>query len=773
MREAIRVVATTVLLWMGSVAQGDEHAPRIVSGPTVTPAEAGCTVSFEVDRPCDATVRIVSAGGEVIRHLASGMVGFEKAAPPFEAKSLTQSVTWDGMDDAGKEVSAVGSNASVAVGMRAKFDKFILWEKNACPRSRSNNYYTTKNGDCYVNQSSGVHLDTLRLFNSEGKLVRQVWPPTLHRPKDVLQEFITSKWGATDWDGDAVPLKVCYNSWYVFGVRSGGMTLTSDGYLMSIFTGVGRGMYGLDQNDFPCVWHWNPPWFVRRQTYKTKPRLAAGLDGDVYVTDNYHHIVGRFRARDMSPLSSFTHNGKTKLDAPRFYIGEMGKAGDDAGHFNGPDDIAIDEAGDICVLDGERVKVYSKAGEFVREAGRNAFPARQPTPPAVKAAETTPRALCFPRFLQADSSGKLIIMNQGYGKAALESDMEGKTFEPVSLPWGHSPYHGYSGFDAEGNWYVAISARRQPQQIWKFTPDGKRAKFGDRDAITLGQDGDLFALSKGLCVAKSGDIYVVVQTDKWKMKPPGQTGGVRFGDLSARGEQACQTRVDVYGPDGALKKKGIVKSLGINDVALDRAGNIYVIEGTMWHGAQMGGTARGLAIYGKQHWPFPYLTPQQAALAPKTQANKRYSLLSRLVKFRPEGGILDDAGDAAQLWSYAGVSGVSPWNCDAECPASQICIDADERIWVPDSFMYCIKAIDRAGNEIIRVGKYGNEDCKGGGGDRRSPDLENVVIDPEIPLAYPKGIAVWRDFLFISDMYAHRVLRCRLEFADRKEVAVR
>jgi hypothetical protein len=248
------------------------------------------------------------------------------------------------------------------------------------------------------------------------------------------------------------------------------------------------------------------------------------------------------------------------------------------------------------------------------------------------------------------------------------------------------------------------------------------------------------------------------------------TGGVAFGDLSARGEAACQTRVDVYGPDGTPKKRGIVKSLGINDVALDREGNIYIIEGTMWHGAQMGQTAADIGRpAGKKHWPFAYLTPEQAALDPKTQANKRYSLLCRLVKFSPEGGILDDAGGKGQLWHYAGVSGVSPWNCDTECPAAQIHIDPDERIWVPDSFLYCIKAVDKAGNEMIRIGKYGNEDCRGGGGDKRHPELKNVVIDPEIPLSYPKGIAVYKDYLFISDMFAHRVMRCRLTYADAKE----
>ena len=92
--------------------------------------------------------------------------------------------------------------------------------------------------------------------------------------------------------------------------------------------------------------------------------------------------------------------------------------------------------------------------------------------------------------------------------------------------------------------------------------------------------------------------------------------------------------------------------------------------------------------------------------------------------------------------------------------------------WTDYEIRTRVKAIDKAGNEIIRVGKYGNEDCQGGGGDKKLEGT-NIVIDPEIPLARPSGMAVYKDWLFLSDMYAHRVLRCKLKYAEEKEVTIR
>jgi hypothetical protein len=86
--------------------------------------------------------------------------------------------------------------------------------------------------------------------------------------------------------------------------------------------------------------------------------------------------------------------------------------------------------------------------------------------------------------------------------------------------------------------------------------------------------------------------------------------------------------------------------------------------------------------------------------------------------------------------------------------------------------MYCVKAVDAAGNLMFHAGRYGNETCRGGGGDELIPGTK-IVRNPEVPLSRPSGMAVYGDYLLISDMLSHRVARCALSFAEAKEAPLK
>jgi len=789
---------TLLLAVLATAAAAGEPAAKIVSGPTVTKAAVGYTVSFRVNRPCDVTVRIVNARGDVIRHLASGMVGLLKAAKPFVPQSLSQTIHWDGKDDAGNDAPA-GCKVSVAAEVMAKFDKFILWEKDGI--SGDAQIIPAPNGECYVTNTGSYHTNTTRVFDENGRFVRCLWPYNLNQ--EGVREFLPNPLhGADDWDGDRVPVSVNHNATYYFGTSLANPAVTTDGFF------VGTANWSVGSVGLNCItpeglpnrnggWAFDapgtavpnmeptetaqrklPPWYSGKLTgNRYLWSVAAGEDGDFYLADGRRHVVARFRAKDFVQLP---FEGTDKR-----LIGELDKAVDDEEHFLGPTEIATCQHGNIYVLDGAkmsqwgqvtgmekaRVKVFSKAGTFLRFLPAEQFP-RPAIPEGVASAAKNPRALNHPHFLRIDPAGGKLYVKHGRNDRFVQTDVEGEAFRTaVEFPYRHSADHGYHCADFDGNWYVSMRpARGESDELWKLSPGGERLKFGEKDAITIefdepARNKTAQADIKGVYVAPSGDIYVVNAVEKWTT-PKFLDNDFRYGVLTDKGDQYNATRVDVYGPDGNLKKKNLVRSQGLNDVAVDRDGNIYVIEATMYHGAHQ-------RRYAKKDGPLPfsYLTEQQANLDAETQWNKRFSLTARLMKFSPEGGVRDGEGGRPQLWDYAGVSGLSPQGCGTECPAGQICLDPDERIWVPDTFMYCIKAIDKAGNEIIRVGKYGNEDCSGGGGDKRLEGT-NMIIDPEIPLARPSGIAVYRDWLFISDMYAHRVMRCRLDYADKKETAL-
>ena len=145
---------------------------------------------------------------------------------------MSQSITWNGQDDSGKEIEVSNDcKVLIAVGVNAKFDKFILGERDGYKSWRSDALTIVKgNGDEYlVTQSGGVHLNTTRVFDSKGKFVRMVWPPSINKSKEKLQRFITdSSIGMDNWDGSRVPTCVNHNSTYYAGT-SHPATVAPDG----------------------------------------------------------------------------------------------------------------------------------------------------------------------------------------------------------------------------------------------------------------------------------------------------------------------------------------------------------------------------------------------------------------------------------------------------------------------------------------------------------------------------------------------------------------
>ncbi len=79
-------------------------------------------ISFAVTAPTDVAVYIEDAAGKVVRHLAAGVLG-ETPPPPFKARSLAQTLEWDGKADYGKPAVGAPFRVRVGLGLGAKCDK--------------------------------------------------------------------------------------------------------------------------------------------------------------------------------------------------------------------------------------------------------------------------------------------------------------------------------------------------------------------------------------------------------------------------------------------------------------------------------------------------------------------------------------------------------------------------------------------------------------------------------------------------------------------------
>ncbi|HUW55638.1 MAG TPA: hypothetical protein VMZ92_03315, partial [Planctomycetota bacterium] len=304
-------IRRTVLTAIGLLAGVSAEA---AAGVTQLDVRAGAgksaVVRFTVDRATDVTVRIVDADGKVVRHLAAGMVGLDRAATPLAPGKLSQEIPWDGTDDAGKKVSAAGCRASVATGMHAKFDRFILYERDGF--AGGGLIVPGLNDEYFIIQSHGTYCrSVVRVLSSEGRFLRGFWPYPLNQPK--AKEFLLEPnpvqcergetgfphQGIDDWNGLRVPYSVCNDLTFFFHTSYSAAVVTTDGCMVAVPAYAGRvrtSLWRLSPEGFPGAVNWMVPWHptsypeskdvaARQKALWQSGRaggwkLAAGLDGD-------------------------------------------------------------------------------------------------------------------------------------------------------------------------------------------------------------------------------------------------------------------------------------------------------------------------------------------------------------------------------------------------------------------------------------------------------------------------------------------------------------
>jgi hypothetical protein len=283
----------------------------------------------------------------------------------------------------------------------------------------------------------------------------------------------------------------------------------------------------------------------------------------------------------------------------------------------------------------------------------------------------------------------------------------------------------------------------------RFDREGNLAPFNDRDpgdetpggapypgwrevfhgaaiggAATTGGRG----FHSGLCVAPSGEIW------------HNDMGG--FKKENPRG----MTMVYIHRPDGSLKEENAIPLLpnGTCGIRVDRQGFVYL----------------GLGAQGEAAAPGLSEPLQNCGYLMKMKPNARCVYGEgpfKMMGFPPAPFKVEGL-----VWAWYGQH---PLKDSHGCVCSNSRLDLDDfaRVFVPQCYRSSVMVLDTSGNEILRVGRYGNEDSRG----RQSP-----VPEPEIAIAWAPYVAASDRALYIMDYGNARILRAQLGYHAEQTVVV-
>jgi len=177
---------TTVLILLACSAPAARADVAFSEKPRAERAGDSVQIRFAVSGPTDVEVAVLDAGGNVVRHLAAGMLGGEDAPPAPLQPGLSQEISWDGNDDAGKPATGGPFRVRVALGLTPRMHRIIGWSGQNL--DGANGLVAGPDGTLYAISSSGLyaHRQTwlVTALDREGRYLRQVFPGPANLPAE-------------------------------------------------------------------------------------------------------------------------------------------------------------------------------------------------------------------------------------------------------------------------------------------------------------------------------------------------------------------------------------------------------------------------------------------------------------------------------------------------------------------------------------------------------------------------------------------------------------
>ncbi len=820
-------------------------------------------ITFALSAPTDVEVAIVDARGNVVRHLAAGLLG-PNAPKPLEKGTLRQTLFWNGCDDAGRSVAVGGCKVRVRSGSQAKLEKYLGREPLTFVGSIEA-ITVGRDGELYVLNGEGAKFGRAELLvlDKNGKYLRTIMPYPANTPKERTESV-----GHLTVDGRRTPILFSGHSFSVYplvcGIRGQTMAVHPKGYLIAASsTGTAR-EHGPPRHLIAFHPHGGAPEgvpFVGPKILEARgfmggggereavglDRLAVSPDGH-YIYFSHHFATRRFETK-------IWKHGIYRLKWSDEKLGELwlgkDKPGAGENEFNDPQGIAVDREGRLYVCDrgNHRIKIYAADGKLLGKFGVE-------TPEQISVDAATSRIFVLSRIAEKRApTGKLSafspwkegkchklaelevpglklmaldsptrlwvtirtpsqrlvpvafdgsrfalgqpIINTGglVGPSFLAADpardrvivkehlviRNQRPFRAISLSSGKMTHLNLSGsditLDSLGNIYCTDGYENT--HLARYSPDGKPLPFAatgsNKIPVKFRSYGPDMGL-RGHRVAPNGDIYVIRSVN-----------------------HAVGASLDQYGPDGKLKKAGLVAGVGGGDSGLgvDADGNLYV----------------GMNIRPVER-PFPVEFAGQVPVSNWTWWRKKVEKapwgyiymnpylfhMGSVFKFGPEGGVVYGQQKVSRQgapmtspgtelekspanvttyksaylertvkvtgaqWRYGGVGNI-PTSLDGpspdpgcRCMPSHLDADLWGRVFAPSATLFSVEMLDSAGNRIARIGSYGNGDS----------------IGPEIAFAGPVAcdFAEADGKLYVSDMANRRVVVVRFDWAASAETSI-
>jgi len=187
--------AAIALSWTIYLAGASAGEIAFSAKPQVQKAGDKVTINFTVAAPTDVEVAVLNAKGEVVRHLAAGVLGAKNAPPEPLQAALAQKLVWDGQDDFGKAAAGGPFKVRVRAGMDVKFGRLI----GADPYNFGaiDSMATDEDGNIFImgcqEEQNQMNM-TLRVFDPNGRYLREIMPFPANLPPDAMKDV--ARWDA-------------------------------------------------------------------------------------------------------------------------------------------------------------------------------------------------------------------------------------------------------------------------------------------------------------------------------------------------------------------------------------------------------------------------------------------------------------------------------------------------------------------------------------------------------------------------------------------------